>query len=175
MKVNRHRSRLAQTEQSKAVLTHRTPKCVALCLLLLVASVSADDPKADRTTADLVAELKPSIVVITFSGRDGKQEGLGTGFVVGEDGLIATNFHVIGEGRPISVQFADGTKRDVIEIRASDRQLDLAVLKIDQKGLKPLELGRHAEGESRRLGAGHHARPGQSWGGRNHDLRCGCG
>ncbi len=58
-----------------------------------------------------------------------------------EDGLIATNYHVIGEGRPISVQFADGTKRDVIEIRASDRQLDLAVVKIDQKGLKPLELG----------------------------------
>lgn len=101
----------------------------------------ADEPKPDRTTADLVADLKPSIVVITFTGRDGKQEGLGTGFVVGEDGLIATNFHVIGEGRPISVQFADGTKRDVIEVRASDRQLDLAIVKIDQKGLKPLELG----------------------------------
>ncbi len=101
----------------------------------------ADEPIANRTTADLVADLKPSIVVITFSGRDGKQEGLGTGFVVGEDGLIATNYHVIGEGRPISVQFADGTRRDVIEIRASDRQLDLAVLKIDQKGLKPLKLG----------------------------------
>src|SRR5689334_20985597 len=69
----------------------------------------ADEPKTDRTTADLVADLKPSIVVITFSGRDGKQEGLGTGFVVAEDGLIATNYHVIGEGRPIAVQFADGT------------------------------------------------------------------
>lgn len=113
--------------------------------LLMLAFVFAFVPWSgfaeDRTTADLVAELKPSIVVITFTGRDGKQEGLGTGFVVSEDGLIATNFHVIGEGRPISVQFADGTKRDVIEIRASDRQLDLAVVKIDQKGLKPLELG----------------------------------
>ena len=44
-------------------------------------------------------------------------------FVVAEDGLIATNYHVIGEGRPISVQFADGTKREVIEIRASDRSI----------------------------------------------------
>ncbi len=114
------------------------------CLLALVLSftfVPTSGYGEDRTTADLVADLKPSIVVITFSGRDGKQEGLGTGFVVAEDGLIATNYHVIGEGRPISVQFADGTKRDVIEIRASDRQLDLAVVKIDQKGLKPLELG----------------------------------
>lgn len=114
---------------------------VAIAVLLTTLIVQADEPKAERTTADLVAELKPSIVVITFTGRDGKQEGLGTGFVVAEDGLIATNYHVIGEGRPISVQFADGTKRDVIEIRASDRQLDLAVVKIDQKGLKPLELG----------------------------------
>jgi regulator of sirC expression with transglutaminase-like and TPR domain len=101
----------------------------------------ADDPKPDRTTAELVAELKPSIVVITFSGRDGKQEGLGTGFVVSAEGLIATNYHVIGEGRPISVQFADGTKREVTEVRASDRQLDLAIVKIDQTDLKPLELG----------------------------------
>lgn len=114
---------------------------VAFILIFSGLAIFADEPKADRTTADLVAELKPSIVVITFSGRDGKQEGLGTGFVVAEDGLIATNFHVIGEGRPISVQFSDGTKRDVIEVRASDRQLDLAVVKIDQKGLKPLELG----------------------------------
>lgn len=114
---------------------------LVLCLASAATQGFADDAKADRSTADLVAELKPSIVVITFSGRDGKQDGLGTGFVVAEDGLIATNFHVIGEGRPISVQFADGTKREVIEVRASDRQLDLAVVKIDQKGLKPLELG----------------------------------
>ena len=112
-----------------------------LFLVLFLGLTPTNGFAQDRTTAGLVAELKPSIVVITCIGRDGKQEGLGTGFVVGEDGLIATNFHVIGEGRPISVQFADGTKRDVVEVRASDRQLDLAVVKIDQKGLKPLVLG----------------------------------
>ena len=123
----------------RAASSRRTPG--VLLLVFLTGTLLAAEPKTDRTTADLVAELKPSIVVITCTGRDGKQEGLGTGFVVAEDGLIATNYHVIGEGRPISVQFADGTTRDVIEIRASDRQLDLAVVKIDQKGLKPLVLG----------------------------------
>lgn len=113
-----------------------------MCLLLWLAiSAFADEPKSDHTTAELVAELRPSVVVITFLGRDGKQEGLGTGFVISEDGLIATNLHVIGEGRPISVQFADGKKLDVQMIHASDRQLDLAVLRIDSKGLKPLPLG----------------------------------
>ena len=52
---------------------------------------------------ELTNKTKPSIVVILHTGRQGKQAGLGTGFVVG-DGLIATNFHVIGEARPITVQ-----------------------------------------------------------------------
>ncbi len=108
---------------------------------MLVGADEVKEAKPERTTAELVTDLKPSIVVISFSGRDGSQEGLGTGFVVSEDGLIATNLHVISEGRPISVQFADGTKRDVIAVQASDRHMDLAVIKVEATGLKPLLLG----------------------------------
>src|SRR5262249_9251697 len=68
------------------------------------------------------------------------QQGLGTGFIVGADGLIATNLHVIGEARPVSVRLADGKKYEVTAVHASDRSLDLALLKIDAKGLTPLEL-----------------------------------
>ena len=89
----------------------------------------------------LAAQAKPSIVVVTFSGRDGKQAGLGSGFVVSKDGLIATNLHVIGEARPISVQFADGKKFDVTEVHATEKATDLAVLRINAANLKPLELG----------------------------------
>ncbi len=56
----------------------------------------------------MAKKVRPSVVVITVRGRDGKREGLGTGFVVSADGLIATNRHVIGEGRPIRVETADG-------------------------------------------------------------------
>jgi regulator of sirC expression with transglutaminase-like and TPR domain len=102
----------------------------------------APKTKPDQLTVEQVARLtKPSIVVVTITGRDGKQQGLGTGFVVSKDGLIATNLHVIGEGRPISVQFYDGKKFDVIEVHATDRVMDLAVIRIDKKDLKPLELG----------------------------------
>ncbi len=141
MPINQQERRLVPFRCVQILLLRRAVSAAFLVLVFLVPVGVADDPKPDRTTAELVAELKPSIVVISFAGRDGKQEGLGTGFVVSEDGLIATNLHVIGEGRPISVQFADGTKRDVIAVHASDRQLDLAVLRIDQKGLKPLVLG----------------------------------
>jgi serine protease Do len=107
----------------------------------------AKPPKTDvvenavpASAEKLAKRLRPSIVVVTFAGRDGKQLGLGTGFVVSKDGLIATNLHVIGEARPISVTLADGKVFPVTTIHATQKSMDLAVLKIDAKGLVPLKL-----------------------------------
>jgi serine protease Do len=107
------------------------------------AAEPADSAKTDTASSveELAKKVRPSIVVIHVGGRDGKQEGLGTGFVVSADGLIATNRHVLGEGRPLRVETADGKSHDVKAIHAADRKLDLAVLRIDATGLKPLELG----------------------------------
>ena len=52
------------------------------------------------TVEKLAADAKKSIVVMHYTGRDGRQVGLGTGFVVSKNGLIATSFHVIGEAAP---------------------------------------------------------------------------
>ncbi len=76
-------------------------------------------PMAAATVQDLVAKVKPSIVVVTFTGRENDRQGLGSGFIVSPDGLIATNLHVIGEARPISVQLSDGRKFDVTAIEAT--------------------------------------------------------
>jgi len=94
------------------------------------------------TAEELAANAKESVVAVSFAGRDGRQAGLGTGFVIGADGLVATNLHVIGEARPISVQFLNGKKYDVKEVYATDRQMDLAVLKIDADSLTPLPLAK---------------------------------
>ena len=80
-------------------------------------------------------------MVVSFTGRDNKTVGLGSGFVISADGLIATNLHVIGEARPIFVQTADGKKHPVTEIHATDRVMDLAILKIAATNLQPLLLG----------------------------------
>lgn len=91
--------------------------------------------------AELAARTRDSVVVITTTGRDGRPLGVGSGFVISADGLIATNFHVIGDARPIQVQLADGRKFDVSEIHATDRQADLAIVRIKAEQLQPLELG----------------------------------
>jgi regulator of sirC expression with transglutaminase-like and TPR domain len=110
--------------------------------------LSADERKTDRTSApgdktveQIAAMCRKSVVVISFTGRDGKRQGLGTGFVVGADGLIATNLHVLGEARPITVQLADGKRHEVTAVHASDRAVDLALIKIDARNLPALELG----------------------------------
>lgn len=90
---------------------------------------------------ELVNRIKPSIAVITFDGRDGDRQGLGTGFIVDANGLIATNLHVIGEARPIRIQLHDGRSFDVTAVEATDRHHDLALLRIEAKDLPALELG----------------------------------
>ena len=107
------------------------------------ALILADDPApmSAAPVAQIAKKARPSIVLITISGREGSDNRLGTGFVISADGLIATNLHVIGEARPIAVQTADGKKLTVTEIRAWDRNLDLAILKVDAKELPALELG----------------------------------
>jgi regulator of sirC expression with transglutaminase-like and TPR domain len=116
-------------------------RCPAIILLLALSiPAPADEPKA-KSAEDLAAEIRPSLCVITTRGREARREGLGTGFVVGADGLIATNAHVIGQGRPITVEFPDGKKYDVIAVHAHDHKRDLAIIRIDATGLKAIPLG----------------------------------
>ena len=97
-------------------------------------------PVPEQSVADIADAVRPSLVKVIQVGREGVG-GLGSGFVVRSDGLIATNRHVIGEARRIKVEMSDGAVEDVTEIFASDVHLDLAILRIGKQGLKPLPLG----------------------------------
>jgi serine protease Do len=138
--------------------------CALMAAALVVAhgagSLLADDEKpaapgnasqASTTTPpaasveQLTQRVGRSVAVITSASRNGQREGLGSGFIVSPDGLIATNFHVIGEGRAVHVQLADGRQFDAAAIHASNRTLDLAILRIDAKDLPALDLGNSDE------------------------------
>lgn len=108
------------------------------CLLLLAPVAFGAAPPAKSVEA-IAAEAKRSVVKVLQSGREG-MDGLGAGFVVSENGLIATNMHVIGEARRLEVEMANGDKHEVVEVTATDAHWDLALLRIAKKGLKPLAL-----------------------------------
>ena len=110
---------------------------------LLAAEPTADSPAVQTLTVEQIVErVRPSLVTIATTGREGGEHGLGTGFVVSADGLIATNLHVIGEGREFTVELSDGTNLAVESVHASDRHRDLAVVKVSPMGrtLSPLDL-----------------------------------
>jgi len=70
------------------------------------------------------------------------QQSLGSGVIVGANGLIVTNNHVIGAAQEITVVLND-RREFAAKLLVSDERSDLAVLKIDTHGeaLPVLELG----------------------------------
>ncbi|MCX4193964.1 DegQ family serine endoprotease [Methylophaga sp. OBS1] len=69
-----------------------------------------------------------------------ESESLGSGFVLSEDGFILTNHHVIRDAEEIIVRFSDRTELEA-ELLGSDERSDVALLKVDAKGLKAVKLG----------------------------------
>ncbi len=87
-----------------------------------------------ETTEQLVERVRRSLVTIRITDRDGSQSGIGTGFVIDSAGLIATAWHVLHEGSPLTVELWPGKKLPVIAIEASDRDNDLALIRVDTGG-----------------------------------------
>jgi serine protease Do len=82
-----------------------------------------------------------------FSKRDGwgrwrdiyrkrAVKGLGSGFIVSEDGFILTNHHVAGEAEEIIITMTDGSTHKA-RVVGSDRVTDIALLKIDAETKLP--------------------------------------
>jgi putative serine protease PepD len=68
--------------------------------------------------------------------------GTGSGFVLDDDGFIVTNNHVVADAGSsgVTVSFADGTTAEA-DVVGTSGSYDLAVLKVNAKGLEALPLG----------------------------------
>jgi len=94
-----------------------------------------------RRADPAVATVKARVERTTLSGRPKLvAEGLGTAFVYDPDGFLLTNNHVIEDATNVTVSFLDG--RDLgATVVGRDKHTDVAVLKVDEKGLSSLPLG----------------------------------
>ena len=130
-------------DKLRAAFGQVTLLCAVLGLFVSVSLPIAQElPSAEPLDAKSLAKrIRESIVVLTQFGRDEEEEGVGTGFVVSSDGLVATSLHVVGEGRPVHVRLANGEEVEVTSVHAWDRTLDLAVLRVNKTGLPALPLG----------------------------------
>ena len=69
-----------------------------------------------------------------------KVKGLGSGFIISEDGYILTNDHVAGNATEITVTMTNG-KHYKARIIGSDPVTDICLLKIDEKNLPFISFG----------------------------------
>jgi len=90
-----------------------------------------------------------------FQGQQGQQQGRGqrpnaprqmvrgqgSGFIVGADGTILTNAHVVRDAKEVTVKLTD-RREYVAKVLGSDPKTDIAVLKIDAKNLPVVTLGK---------------------------------
>ena len=117
-----------------------------------VAVTVASVPSATQLTpAQVYAANVDACVGITVStttnvfGYTTTAAATGSGFVITEDGYIVTNHHVIEEATrdksvPITVSFQNGESYKA-KLVGSEADNDVAVLKIEAQGLKPVVLG----------------------------------
>ncbi|MGH8940604.1 MAG: S1C family serine protease, partial [Actinomycetes bacterium] len=92
-----------------------------------------------RSIAGVAAAVLPSVVQIKVDTADGGATG--SGFVVGDEGLIVTNNHVVdGVDGEVSLSFSDGTQAEA-DVVGTSASYDLAVLRIDAQRLPALTLG----------------------------------
>ena len=66
--------------------------------------------------------------------------GQGSGFIISSDGLVLTNAHVVREAKQVTVKLSD-RREYAAKVLGSDAATDIAVLKIDAKGLPTVTLG----------------------------------
>ena len=101
----------------------------------------------DLTPQEVYNMYVDSVVGITTSGTTTNIFGQisefaasGSGFVISEDGYIVTNHHVIADASSVKVAMYDGSTYEA-QVIGSDSSNDVALLKIDASGLKPVAIG----------------------------------
>ncbi len=117
-------------------------------------------PEGRFDAAAIYRERAPGVVTVVsvFRGRR-TGRGLGSGFVVGGDGEVVTNAHVVTEGQSRSasradqvyVQFADGNQV-AARIVGTDPDYDVALLRVERE--RGVELAALPLGSSARLVVG---------------------
>jgi serine protease Do len=107
--------------------------------------VEASGPRPGQ--AQPVPEEMPEYLRRFFEFRGGPQTprqrmGMGSGFVISEDGLIVTNNHVVEGADSVLVRMSDRREFDA-EVVGTDPRSDLALLRVDASKLPVLELAPH--------------------------------
>lgn len=101
-------------------------------------AISTETEKKALSVEEIAKQVGPSIVGIsctaavrTFYGTQ-TAESIGSGIIIGEEGHIVTNYHVIDGAQTITVNLTSGGQYEATVI-GGDQKTDIAVIKINAK------------------------------------------
>jgi serine protease Do len=113
------------------------------------AVVNISTVRTERTSAD--PRRTPGDPFSEFFRRfgipfppEGPSQGLGSGFIVSEDGYILTNAHVVEGASEVHVKLTD-RREFKAKVVGADRRSDVALLKVEARGLPTVKFGDPAQ------------------------------
>ena len=137
----------AQTETAAPQQTTQQPTQGAYVgsgtkLNIVSSQESSDTTFSDEEGALCLQDIYSSVIdsVVSISSMTSSGTSSGTGIIMSSDGYVITNHHVITGALVISVLTNDNQEFEAALV-GSDEMSDLAVLKIDARGLKAAEFG----------------------------------
>ena len=103
---------------------------------------SSDTTFSDEEGALCLQDIYSTVIdsVVSISSMTSSGTSSGTGIIMSQDGYVITNHHVITGALVISVLTNDNQEFEAALV-GSDEMSDLAVLKIDARGLQAAEFG----------------------------------
>jgi len=124
----------ARAGQSAAISDSRRTAITAAVARVAPAVVTVQTEVVERVPVDFIEQF--------FGGKSAERSraGLGTGFVIRDDGVVVTNAHVIAGASRIIVMTRDG-RMYAARLLGADETNDIAVLKVDARGLPVAPLG----------------------------------
>ena len=117
------------------------PRATIIALLLLFCRINTAPAQTTLSAEDIAKKALAATVYLEMQDKNGKTLGIGSGFFV-KPNLIATNYHVIeGAAKGTAKLVGKYTTYNIEGVTATDRDNDLALLKVTTYGIKPLSLG----------------------------------
>ena len=134
-----------QVPNYRAIVKQAAPAVVGITVEGMH-KVSAEDQAGglpDGMDADPFFKFFRGMPGLSQRGRQNPStpfKGMGSGFIISSDGLVLTNAHVVREAKDVTVKLSD-RREFTAKVIGLDTSTDIAVLRIDAKGLPVVRLG----------------------------------
>ena len=135
-RMKQRNERVRKLNNGKKEIIHTWIKYLFFLITLLIFLPAVSPADANK----IIKEIGKAVVVVTAYDERGNAIRHGSGFIVRQNGVVVTNYHVIGMAKEIKVK-ANNKVLDVEGLIFVDKENDLVVLKANARSLPVVKLG----------------------------------